>query len=189
MKLTVVRHAEVEEKYIGKYNGHNDIGLSEKGKIQAQKLAKHFEKSSFDALYCSDLQRARLTLEPFVQKGQAIYTEALREKSWGRHEGLGFDEICNLEKQEYKDFNSWLELLDGESIEEFLQRVESFFKRFIFEEKESNILLITHAGVIRALITILKNISYEESFSFAIPYGAYMEYDGENIEIVTLFET
>ena len=86
MKITLIRHAEVDDAYLGCYNGHIDIGLSKKGKEQARKLAKQFSSENFDAVYCSDLIRAKDTLKPFFQAKDAIYTEKLREKSWGKHE-------------------------------------------------------------------------------------------------------
>jgi len=37
VKITLVRHSEVIKEYQGKYNGHIDISLSEKGKRDAKK--------------------------------------------------------------------------------------------------------------------------------------------------------
>ena len=65
MKITLVRHAEVDEAYHGCYNGHIDIGLSKRGEEQAIALAEMFSASEFDALYCSDLLRAKKTMQYF----------------------------------------------------------------------------------------------------------------------------
>ena len=177
MRVTLVRHGEVDEKYLGKYNGHNDIALSKKGKEQAKELAQHFASTLFDRVYCSDLRRARETLQPFKQRKGAIYTKELREKSWGRHEGLSFDEICRLENLKYKSFGQWVDALDGERQDAYIQRIETFFKKEIFSKDDKDILLITHAGVIRTFIAMVKSISFEKSFEFKIPYASYIKYD------------
>lgn len=104
MRVTLVRHAEVDEKYHGCYNGHNDIGLSKKGSLQAKELAKELDALKFDAVLCSDLRRAKETLQHSLHAKDAFYTDKLREKSWGRHEGLSFDEIISQGEIEYLDF-------------------------------------------------------------------------------------
>ena len=51
MKITLVRHAQVDEDYQGCYNGHNEIGLSDYGHIQAKTLSKRLDLKKFDAIY------------------------------------------------------------------------------------------------------------------------------------------
>ncbi len=168
MKITLVRHAEVDEAYHGCYNGHIDIGLSKRGEEQVIALAQEFSSSEFDALYCSDLLRAKMTMQNFPHAIEAVYTEKLREKSWGKHEGLSFDEIIAQGEVEYKDFIQWIKALDGEPYEEYVKRVEEFFFVFLPSLKKENILVVTHAGVIRVLLSKVKNISLEEAFTIKI---------------------
>ncbi len=176
MKITLIRHGEVEVPYIGKYNGHNDIGLSKKGEKEAKKLAELFTCKEFDLVYCSDLRRAKETLKPFVQVKNALYTPKLREKSWGKHEGFGFDEIT-AQGIVYKNFSQWIEALDGENYKEYVQRVKKFFFEELAAQKADNVLVITHAGVIRVLMAIVQNLSLEEAFTLALPYASYTLYD------------
>ncbi|QOP42472.1 histidine phosphatase family protein [Sulfurimonas sediminis] len=176
MKITLVRHGEVEEAYIGKYNGHNDIGLSKKGHEDAKNLAKAFTCKAFDLVYCSDLRRAKETLATFSQAKNAVYTSKLREKSWGRDEGMGFDEI-RAQGIEYENFAQWIKALDGEPYEKYMQRVKAFFFKELPVQKGENILVVTHAGVIRTLMAIVQNLSLEDAFAIALPYASYTVYD------------
>ena len=180
MKITLIRHGSVEEAYQGCYNGHIEIGLSQAGREEAVALAETLQGVKFDRVYCSDLRRARETIAPFEQEKDAIYTAALREKSWGRHEGMHFDAIIAEGEIEYKNFIEWIEALDGEDYREYISRVEQFFLEFLLQEECDTILVLTHAGVIRTLISIVQNISLEEAFSVAIPYGGYMVFDTES---------
>ena len=97
MRLTLVRHTQVQEKYQGCYNGHNEIGLSNEGVNQAKKLCKKLDLLKFDAIFCSDTFRAKETIKHYKYKENIEYTKVLREKSWGRHEGMSFDEIGEKE--------------------------------------------------------------------------------------------
>ncbi|MDF1876278.1 histidine phosphatase family protein [Sulfurimonas sp. SAG-AH-194-L11] len=177
MKITLLRHTEVDEAYHKCYNGHIDIGLSVKGKKEARILAQAFKKNTFDLVYCSDLKRTRDTLAPFVQNNKAIYTEKIREKSWGKHEGMTFDTIIAEGEIEYKDFLQWIRALDGEDYEVYMQRIQEFFFDFLLKQKAKNILVVTHGGVIRVIISLVKAISLEEAFSFDVSYGAYLVFD------------
>lgn len=177
MKITLLRHTEVDESYHKCYNGHIDIGLSKRGQMQAKLLAKEFASSRFDLVYCSDLFRTRATLAPFVQKDQAIYTQKLREKSWGKHEGMTFNAIIAEGEIKYENFLQWIEALDGEEYSVYVQRVKLFFLEFLTQENAQDVLVVTHAGIIRVLISLVQEISLEQAFSFDVSYGGYLILD------------
>lgn len=168
MKITLIRHAEVDERDKNRYNGHNDIPLSKIGELQAKELAKELDKMEFDAVFCSDLRRAKETLQHSLHAKNATFTDKIREKSWGRHEGLSFDEIIAQGEIEYKEFLQWIDSLDGEPYKEYAKKVEEFFLEFLPSLKKESILVVTHAGVIRVLFSIINNITLEEAFSIKI---------------------
>lgn len=177
MNITLVRHGEVEETYQGCYNGHNNIGLSLRGHKQAKDLSLKLSSKNFDAIYCSDLPRAIMTLEHLSYKQEIIFTDILREKSWGKHEGMKFDEIVASGEVKYENFIQWIEALDGEPYEQFTQRIEKFFLSYLPSQNKKNILVMTHAGVIRTLISIVKNISLEEVFSIKVNHTSFIVYN------------
>ncbi|QOY52184.1 alpha-ribazole phosphatase family protein [Candidatus Sulfurimonas baltica] len=171
MQITLVRHAEVDGAYLGCYNGHNDIGLSLKGHEQAKELAKSLDSLNFDALFCSDLLRAKESIKYSAHVKNIIYTDKLREKSWGKHEGMRFDDIIAQKEIEYIDFLQWINALDGEPYEEYIKRVREFFLEYLPALNKEHILVVTHAGVVRVFLSIIKNITLEEAFSIKIDYG------------------
>jgi len=183
MLITLVRHAEVDEAYHKRYNGHIDISLSKKGKDEAKALAEHFKNQAFDGVFCSDLKRCKETLEAFdLSELRPVYTQALREKSWGKHEGKSFDEIISMESFKYENFEQWINALDGEEYSTYIARVESFFKGFLPSSSSGNILVMTHAGVIRVLMHLLKNISLEEAFCEPFAYANYITLETDTWE-------
>jgi len=185
VKITLVRHAEVIEEYQGKYNGHIDIPLSKNGKKQAQKLAQKLKNENFDRIYCSDLIRAKQTLDAFDLDIEPVYTDRLREKSWGKHEGKSFEEIQS-EGIEYKSFEQWINELDGEDIESYCNNAKEYFFNTISKSDSRNILVITHAGFIKTILAIVKNIPLEDAFKINISYTNYVVLNGKSMNIFEL---
>lgn len=176
MKLVLVRHTEVIEEYQGRYNGHINIPLSTKGVADAKTLGEQLQRYSFDAIYCSDLLRCKQTLQQFQRKENVIYTELLREKSWGKHEGMSFEEIEKSGIQ-YSDFLGWIEALEGERIEDFIQRVTNFLNYISQQKQHDTILVCTHSGTIKTLYALKNKLSLEKAFSLDLPYGGIIEFD------------
>ena len=168
MNITLIRHAEVEEQYIGCFNGHIDIDLSKNGRVEAKNLANTFYHDEFDGVFCSDLKRAKNTLKYFKQSKDAIYSELLREKSLGEHEGKKFEELGI----KYENFDQFINSLDGERFDDFGLRIKEFFYNYLPSLEKENILVVTHAGVIRTLLCFYQNITIEKAFSIDIPYGS-----------------
>ena len=184
MIITLLRHGEVEEAYHRCYNGHNDIALSAKGVTEALQLDEHFSQHSFDAIFSSDLKRCRQTVEQITHSSYPpiTFTEKLREKSWGRHEGMTFDAITKRDGLIYQDFLQWINALDGEPYDAYIKRIKTFFTKTLPLTPYNNVLVVTHAGVIRVLMHILQEIPLQEAFGIDFPYGAYTTLDTNSWE-------
>ena len=177
MKLTLVRHAEVDEAYKNCYNGHNNIGLSKIGEAQAKEMCELLDFLKFDAIFCSDTLRAKESIKHSLHVENIIYTDKLREKSWGKHEGMKFDDIIAQNEIKYENFLQWIKALDGEDYEEYIERVRVFFLEYLPSLKKNNILVITHAGVIRVFLSIIHKISLQEAFSIKVQHTKPIHYD------------
>jgi len=86
MKVFLIRHGESIGNQKGLHQGQkNDFSLSELGKRQSYFLKKRFENLKIDAIYSSDLRRAKETAE-FLSKPRRIniiLDKRLRERSFG----------------------------------------------------------------------------------------------------------
>lgn len=155
--IYLTRHGETDwnEKKI--IQGHSDIPLNAKGEMQAQKLGKQFKNIHFEAVFSSDLVRAKRTAEIITleKKLAVITTKALRERMFGRFEGKHIDELR-------KTFGELLlvEKHDSEveSDDQILLRLNPFLREVAIAYPEKNVLMISHGGVMRAL---LEHIGYE----------------------------
>ena len=79
----------------------------------------------------------------------------------------------------YENFEQWIEALDGESLAVYMKRIKQFFFEELAAQKADNVLVITHAGVIRVLMAIVKEIPLEKAFTTSLPYASYIVYDTE----------
>jgi len=172
-QIYLLRHEEVEKKYRNRYYGHLDVKLSLKGKVRSKIITKKLNAIKFDAIYSSDLLRASFMLNGLTQEKEASVTEDLREISWGRHEGLSYDELEKLGFV-YENFEQWLSLFDGENLVEFKARVLNFYKKII-SSREKKILLITHLGVINIILAHKNKTAIEEQFMKTLPYGSLVK--------------
>ena len=172
MTLYLFRHAAVEQKYQGCYNGHIDINASKEGLKEAKENFETIKSVHFDAIFSSTLKRAKQTIESLGIIDNVIYSDIIREKSWGRHEGKNYDEVVAMESQSYENFYQWMEVMDGEDYQDFIDDIGDFLRK-LSEESYENVLLMTHAGVIYVLVHLILGKSLEEAFNINISYGNY----------------
>lgn len=153
--ITLLRHAplplEYQKRYIGHTNINIDINLIDKKKIE--KLSK----TNYDLYYSSDLIRSQNTLK-LITKNDFTISVKLREVKFKSFiEGKNFDEISKLEIYDDKYLetpDSWHSFVCDESITMFQNRLLDFINKL---PKDKNILICTHAGVIKELAFLLKN--------------------------------
>jgi probable phosphoglycerate mutase len=141
--LLLVRHGETDWNADGRLQGHTDRPLSDYGRRQAHRLADELEGEQFDAIYASDLARARETAEIVAERLHlAVILDAdLREKDWGTWEGLTSMERVNVE-------------LVGESTERHQKRMLGALERIAARHPYGRVLVVTHGGSMRRVQTV-----------------------------------
>src|SRR5262249_59998055 len=74
----LARHGETDWNRARRWQGHADRPLTERGRAQAVALAERLADIALDAIYASDLRRARETAD-FVAARQGLAVLELRE--------------------------------------------------------------------------------------------------------------
>ncbi len=95
IQIVLVRHGATDWNLQGRCQGSTDRDLSDAGIRQAEQLALILCEERFDAVYSSDLRRARQTAE-VISRPHALpvrVESGLRELDHGELEGLTFNEI------------------------------------------------------------------------------------------------
>ena len=150
MDLLILRHGQSEWNAQGKWQGQADPPLTEVGEKQAKAAAQKLLSvcKSFDKIASSDLRRARRTAEIIAQVngGDVSIHKEFRERHAGVWQGLTRSEIEASWPNAIVD-QRWPE--GYESDHSVIQRVVPCLERL--KENNKNVLLIAHAGLIRAL--------------------------------------
>jgi probable phosphoglycerate mutase len=143
--ILLARHGETDWNRQGRFQGHADPPLNELGRAQARELAERLAATPFDAVYSSDLLRARETAEILATSHDVpVITDAgLREVDVGSWSGLTRAEIS----ERFPD----AEHHDGETREEHLARVLETVERIAHTHPGERILVVSHGGSLRAL--------------------------------------
>jgi len=93
--LCLIRHGQTDWNLEGRYQGQSDVPLNQTGMAQAITLIEKLNGQTFNAIYSSDLKRARQTAEPISKvMGMEVHVEKrLREINQGEWEGVLVEEI------------------------------------------------------------------------------------------------
>ncbi|MCC0634377.1 histidine phosphatase family protein [Clostridioides sp. ZZV15-6388] len=177
IRLILIRHALTTDNEKGRLSGHINSYISEEGKLQINKITKYMSSESIDKIYTTPSSRTKDTIEK-ISKLKSIEIEErenLREISFGDFEGITFEEI----KVKYpKEFEKMIEegsnyrYPNGESLIDSYERIAKEIDNIILENDDylnrKTILICSHAGTIRNIITYLISGGYKYHWNFKI---------------------
>lgn len=160
-KIILIRHAETDFNYHGRWQGWVDIPLNKQGLKQAKKLAQRLKSEVVDALYTSDLKRSLQTAELVAEKLgiKPVKSEKLRERHMGILEGLTYNESETrykkiLEKffdHESEEFSGH----EGETQKQVEERLKSFVDFLRSWHTDQTVMIVTHGGSKHYLLKFL----------------------------------
>ncbi len=137
-----------------RWQGYADRPLTDKGRAQAEALAERLADIPLDAVYSSDLERARATAEAVASsQGLEVKTlPALREVDVGSWSGLTREDA---ERRFPEGFRRWREggsgWEDGETYPEMSGRVLEAVEDIARSHPDERVLIVAHGGPIRAI--------------------------------------
>ena len=181
MEIVLIRHGQ--PKWVDGDQYDLNPGLTDLGKIQAEKSASFFSENSFDKLWVSPLKRAQETMQPFKTKGVAkeIITfewleEALDDEEKELFGKSGGDIEKFFQQRNSMSFEQWYESTHGEYMKGFssnifsnldknlnsigIKKIKNEFDS-LFEldtRKIQRLLIISHAGTMSTLLSYFLDI-------------------------------
>lgn len=192
--LVLIRHGETAWNAERRLQGHLDIELNETGLRQAQLLAQVLQGERFDAIYCSDLSRARKTAAPLAAALglQPLVDRAWRERCYGAFEGHAYDEIAKLFPEAYaamraraKDYRYPQGANTAETLIEFAARSIGALMQAL-QSGARRIAIVTHGGVLDCINHHARGIDLSQPRDFDIPNAGInrLSWDGKVLKIV-----
>lgn len=171
-----IRHGEINPLFKNHYIGETDVALCSEKSHQLMSIGKWLKQKKLTSLpvFCSPLKRCVETASILTLNNISLHKN-LREISFGEWEGLSYKEI---QKKDPDLFLKWGKLErdfsfpGGESFGHFLSRVESFFD-LLSKSPEESVIILSHGGVIRYLMSLFMGLDFRRSFSFQVDRGSF----------------
>ena len=204
-KLVLLRHGQSQWNLENRFTGWNDIGLSEKGVLEAKESGRLIKekKIQIDVVYSSGLKRAidtatiamkEANYDHLFNNGELIIIKniAVNERDYGDLTGLNKQDTA--EKYGKEQVHIWRRSYDinppgGESLKNVVERVKPYFENTMKKDLENrkNILLSAHGNSLRALFLILNFYTAETISTVEIPTGKPFIIEYENNKITNKY--
>jgi alpha-ribazole phosphatase len=176
-RLLLVRHAQPTEEARGRCYGSLDISLSVDGQRHAQPLANTLDGIALSAVYTSPSRRAVETASPLATvNGLAPIVEPrLRELDFGEFEGERYEEIERSHPELYRQWMETPTLVQfpgGESYAALRTRALEVMEGIRERQRGETIAVVSHGGVLRAMLAECLLMPNEALFRLELSYGA-----------------
>ena len=175
MKLYVTRHGETTWNVEWRVSGVTDVELTDRGREQANGLARVLKNEKIDLIIVSPLKRARHTAEIINRECNApvIIDYRLTEQNYGIYEGVDrYDEgfLSNKRCFAYR-------YPGGESMMDVAARTYPLIEEVREKYAGKNVLFVCHGGVCRVINTYFCDMTNDEFFRYAQDNCGYEEYE------------
>ena len=139
-------------------SGYNDVALSPLGVQQSKEMGERYKDDHFDAIFCSDLQRAYKSAEiGFSNKWPIVKDARLRECNYGDLTQAPSEKI-DVEKP--KRIRS--PFPNGESYMQTTERMRSFMEDLLKNYDGKRIMIVGHRATQYGLENLINGVSLEK---------------------------
>lgn len=176
-EILLIRHGETAWNAIRRLQGHLDIALNAEGMRQAAALARAIEDEALDAVYSSDLLRARQTAQAIAApRGMEVMLDrGLRERCYGAFEGMLYAEIGARYPEAYaawkaRDIDARFPpgVHVAETMREFADRTVRTILRIVAEGGHRKIAIVCHGGVLECAYRAALGMDFAQARDFDI---------------------
>jgi alpha-ribazole phosphatase len=180
-RLFLARHGLTTWNSANRYQGQQDIPLSETGLRQAQALGRRLRSEVIDIIYTSDLSRAWQTAQAvlaFHPHLAALPDPRLRELCFGAWEGLAHSEV---EQRYPQELAAWIvdpfnqPAPGGESLRQLTERVQAVLDELQTEPAE-NVLIVAHGGSLQVMICLVLELPVKHYWQFRLDNASLTEF-------------
>lgn len=157
--------------------GQSDLELAASFEDEKKAVLKLLP-SAIDLVYTSPLKRCvQLAngIAEFTRTGKIVQDDRLKELHFGEWEMQKWDDIPRNELDMWGNNFLTAVVPGGESFHDFKKRLKDFWEETKRLQKGKKIVIITHHGIIQALLLLENIIKEEELFTRKIPYGGVVQ--------------
>lgn len=155
--------------------GSSDIDLINSYQHEKLQIANKCQDFKPDIIYTSPLKRCyQLAVDLFINQHICI-DERLKEMHFGDWELMRWTDIPADEMDHWSNNFYEVPTPKGESFKELHLRVLEMWNDLIANDPSSNIVIVSHSGVMRIILMHLLHIPYNKIFHLTLNYGAVVE--------------
>lgn len=160
-RLILVRHGEAEGNITRRFHGQHDSALTENGLRQIACLRNRFADIPLDAIYSSDLRRARMTAEAVLgdRPLKLIFDQRLREINGGAWEDRPWDDLAVYFKESFANWNDnphLLQIPEGESMQQVADRMQKSIEDILSSNSGKVVAAASHGTAIKAWMSLFR---------------------------------
>ncbi|MCA1324388.1 histidine phosphatase family protein [Herbaspirillum sp. alder98] len=195
-EILLIRHGETDWNVDKRLQGHIDIGLNAEGQRQILALGAALAGEGIDAIFASDLQRARDTAQAVATvAGLPVGIDAgLRERCYGAFEGLRHAEVEQRYPEAYRQWKAREpdarypagDERQAETMREFYQRSVAAVQRVLGAGAgHRKVAIVTHGGVLECLHHWASGSDFVQPRTFDIFNASVnrLQWDGQRARI------
>jgi len=171
MNISLVRHTKVALPP-GICYGISDVALADSYEHEIDSVYQKLKHLNNPVVYSSPLLRCRLLAEKLSAK--VIFDDRLKELNFGVWELQPWDQIKGPDADAWMNDFVNIPCPGGESYRELNNRTTEFLSD-LNNSKLSAAIIVTHAGVIRSMLSMIQNIPLHQSFEFQVMYGEIID--------------
>ncbi len=161
MLIYLTRHGKTDLNKEERVSGTNTAQLIEEGIEQANKISEKLKDKKIEKIFSSPFDRAFLTAKIIGEKQnlQVERNEFLKEFDFGNMEGnkMEGETMENLKKRRV---DLKFKFPEGDSYLDVVERTSKFLDKLL-TLKNKKVLLVSHAGTMRAILSILTEQDYK----------------------------
>jgi broad specificity phosphatase PhoE len=170
----IIRHADKEPgDFYNPRLRHQDQPISQKGRLEAQKLCSFFVAKPVSRIYVSAYQRTWQTIQALAEQLHLtpVIDERLNEIDNGLIDGMSEAEMQQTYPDTWKAFigrTADFRFPEGETGEEAQRRIVGFLEESRQMLDDENIILVSHDGLIRLLMCYLMKLPVYQRWNFQV---------------------
>ncbi len=195
-RLIFIRHGETQWNRDLRIQGHQNILLSDLGRVQAKKLASRLAGEKLGAIYSSDLDRAYETAVSIAEHHglPVIKLSALREGCFGQWEGLNSAEIQSRFSEiqaRYRQDNVNTRVPGGESCADLSARAVAAVREIAARHPGEKVAVVSHGGTLKTILCDALGLPLEKRHRFNIGNASVsvVEYRDNGPVVISLNDT
>ena len=175
MKLTLIRHTSLQIAP-GVCYGQTDVDVSVNFMQEVTATKKKLSDSTIDAVFCSPLQRC-VKLANALELNHITHDDRLKELHFGDWEMQAWDDIPRERFDEWALNYAHLAPPNGETFAQLQARGVAFIDELLSQHHKKHVLVVTHGGMIRALLAYVLSMELKGLFRFNVDYGSVTQLD------------